>query len=151
MGVDWVIKKKTKEKNKRHQTAYNWQCKKLGQKFLESDDTYYLWFTYVQLLIFLRRNKALPFYLAIFCSFTNLLGAIVYLTLLEVWITARSLPAVAPLVVHSLTPVVAHKKNLNRQSLQSIVKCISIMYIITIEMVLEHKREIEAAEGLCNV
>ncbi|CAB4441679.1 unnamed protein product [Rhizophagus irregularis] len=42
----------------------------------------YLWFTYVQLLIFLRRNKALPFYLAIFCSFTNLLGAIVYLTLL---------------------------------------------------------------------
>ncbi|CAB4443070.1 unnamed protein product [Rhizophagus irregularis] len=44
--VDWVIKKKTKEKKKetaakRYQTAYNRQCKKLRQKILlESDDTY---------------------------------------------------------------------------------------------------------------
>ncbi|GET62649.1 hypothetical protein GLOIN_2v1790441 [Rhizophagus irregularis DAOM 181602=DAOM 197198] len=43
-GIDWVIKKKTKEKKKetaakRHQTAYNRQCKKLGQKILDSDDT----------------------------------------------------------------------------------------------------------------
>ncbi|GET51587.1 hypothetical protein GLOIN_2v1790441 [Rhizophagus irregularis DAOM 181602=DAOM 197198] len=42
-GIDWVIKKKTKEKKKetaakRHQTAYNRQCKKLGQKILEADD-----------------------------------------------------------------------------------------------------------------
>ena len=43
-GVDWVIKKKSKEKKKetaakRHQTAYNRQCKKLGQKILDADDT----------------------------------------------------------------------------------------------------------------
>jgi hypothetical protein len=43
--VDWVIKKKTKKKKKetaakRHQIAYNRQCKKLRQKILESDDTY---------------------------------------------------------------------------------------------------------------
>ncbi|GBC31216.1 hypothetical protein GLOIN_2v1790441 [Rhizophagus irregularis DAOM 181602=DAOM 197198] len=43
-GIDWVIKKKTKEKKKetaakRQQTAYNRQCKKLGQKILDADDT----------------------------------------------------------------------------------------------------------------
>ncbi|CAB4412229.1 unnamed protein product [Rhizophagus irregularis] len=43
-GEGWVIKKKTKEKKKetaakRHQTVYNRQCKKLGQKILEADDT----------------------------------------------------------------------------------------------------------------
>ncbi|PKB93759.1 hypothetical protein RhiirA5_387063, partial [Rhizophagus irregularis] len=40
--VDWVIKKKSKEKKKetaakRQQTAYNRQCK-LGQKILDADD-----------------------------------------------------------------------------------------------------------------